>query len=295
MLVKYVLAVDVGATKIHGGILDENLKIIHEEKIASRESLLGLADKGLQRTKNIIVELMSLAAKSNINISSACVGFPEYVSNDGQIISKDTIDWQSQPRSELLELTGLNWVVESDVRCAAMGELHLIENKSKTNFLYVLVSSGISHTMIINGRAWTGANGRAIGFGVTQIEHGGQFKSLESVASGLGIAREYERLSGVSVRGAIEVFQQFNSDSTSRIVIKQAAEILSRGLINLVEVLDPSKIIIGGGLWLGSQNYRELVGDLLPRTIKDIISMASLSNSGLIGAGVMAQNSLKIE
>jgi glucokinase len=238
---------------------------------------------------------MSLAAKSNINISSACVGFPEYVSNDGQIISKDTIDWQSQPRSELLELTGLNWVVESDVRCAAMGELHLIENKSKTNFLYVLVSSGISHTMIINGRAWTGANGRAIGFGVTQIEHGGQFKSLESVASGLGIAREYERLSGVSVRGAIEVFQQFNSDSTSRIVIKQAAEILSRGLINLVEVLDPSKIIIGGGLWLGSQNYRELVGDLLPRTIKDIISMASLSNSGLIGAGVMAQNSLKIE
>jgi glucokinase len=293
--VKYFIAVDVGATKIHGGILDENLKIIHEKTIASRESLLGLADKGLQRTKNIIVELMSLAAKSNINISSACVGFPEYVSNDGQIISKDTIDWQSQPRSELLELTGLNWVVESDVRCAAMGELHLIENKSKTNFLYVLVSSGISHTMIINGRAWTGANGRAIGFGVTQIEHGGQFKSLESVASGLGIAREYERLSGVSVRGAIEVFQQFNSDSTSRIVIKQAAEILSRGLINLVEVLDPSKIIIGGGLWLGSQNYRELVGDLLPRTIKDIISMASLSNSGLIGAGVMAQNSLKIE
>ena len=292
---KYVLAVDVGATKIHGGILDENLKIIHEKTIASRESLLGLADKGLQRTKNIIVELMSLATKSNINISSACVGFPEYVSNDGQIISKDTIDWQSQPRSELLELTGLNWVVESDVRCAAMGELHLIENKSKTNFLYVLVSSGISHTMIINGRAWTGANGRAIGFGVTQIEHGGQFKSLESVASGLGIAREYERLSGVSVRGAIEVFQQFNSDSISRIVIKQAAESLSRGLINLVEVLDPSKIIIGGGLWLGSQNYRELVGDLLPRTIKDIISMASLSNSGLIGAGVMAQNSLKIE
>jgi len=280
--VKYVLAVDVGATKIHGGILDENLKIIHEKTIASRESLLGLADKGLQRTKNIIVELMSLAAKSNINISSACIGFPEYVSNDGQIISKDTIDWQSQPRSELLEFTGLNWVVESDVRCAAMG-------------LYVLVSSGISHTMIINGRAWTGANGRAIGFGVTQIEHGGQFKSLESVASGLGIAREYERLSGVSVRGAVEVFQQFNSDSTSRIVIKQAAESLSRGLINLVEVLDPSKIIIGGGLWLGSQNYRELVGDLLPRTIKDIISMASLSNSGLIGAGVMAQNSLKIE
>jgi predicted NBD/HSP70 family sugar kinase len=63
--------------------------------------------------------------------------------------------------------------------------------------------------------------------------------------------------------------------------------------MNLAEVLDPSKIVIGGGLWLGSQNYRELVGDLLPRTINDIIGMASLSNSGLIGAGVIAQNSLK--
>jgi len=98
-----------------------------------------------------------------------------------------------------------------------------------------------------------------------------------------------------SVSGAVEVFQKFNSDSNSKIVIKQAAESLSRGLINLVEVLDPSKIIIGGGLWLGSQNYRELVSELLPRTINDIISMASLSNSGLIGAGVIAQNSLKIE
>ena len=290
---KYVLAVDVGATKIHGGILDESLKIIHEKTIASRESILGLADPGLQRTKSVIAELTSLAAKSNINISSACIGFPEYVSNDGQILSKDTIDWQNQPRSELLELTGIDWIVESDIRCAAMGELYLIGDKSKSNFLYVLVSSGISHTMVINGRAWPGANGRAIGFGVTQIEHGGQFKSLESVASGLGIAREYERLSGISVRGAVEVFQKFDSDSTSRIVIKQAAESLSRGLINLVEVLDPSKIIIGGGLWLGSQNYRELVGDLLPRTINEIISMASLSNSGLIGAGVIAQNSLK--
>jgi len=292
VLVKYVLAVDVGATKIHGGILDENLKIIHEEKIASRESLLGLADQGLRRTKNTIVNLTSLAAKTNINISSACIGFPEYVSNDGQIMSRDTIDWQSQPKGDLLELTELDWIVESDVRCAAMGELSLIENMSQSNFLYVLVSSGISHTLVINGRPWTGANGRAIGFGVTQIEHHGEFRSLESVASGLGIAREYERLSGVSVRGAIEVFQNFDSDLTSKIVIVNAAEAFSRGLLNLVEVIDPSRVIIGGGLWLGSQKYRKLVSELLPKAINGIMSVASLQNSGLIGAGVIARDSL---
>ena len=289
---KYFMAVDVGATKIHGGILDENLKIIHEETIASRESLLGLADQGLRRTKNTIVNLTSLAAKTNINISSACIGFPEYVSNDGLIISRDTIDWQSQPKGDLIELTELDWIVESDVRCAAMGELSLIENMSQSNFLYVLVSSGISHTLVINGRPWTGANGRAIGFGVTQIEHHGEFRSLESVASGLGIAREYERLSGVSVRGAIEVFQNFDSDLTSKIVIVNAAEAFSRGLLNLVEVIDPSRVIIGGGLWLGSQKYRKLVSELLPKAINGIMSVASLQNSGLVGAGVIARDSL---
>ena len=289
---KYFIAVDVGATKIHGGVLDENLKVIYEETIASRDSLLGLADQGLRRTKEIVVNLTTFAAKSNIYIASACIGFPEYVSNDGQIMSRDTIDWQGQPRSELLELTGVNWIVESDVRCAAMGELSLIENKSQSNFLYVLVSSGISHTLLIDGRTWTGANGRAIGFGVTQIEHYGQVNSLESVASGLGIAREYERLSGASVRGAIEVFENFNSDPTSRIVIDNAAKTFSRGLINLVEIIDPSRVIIGGGLWLGSQKYRELVSELLPKTINEIMSVASLSNSGLIGAGVIARDSL---
>ena len=288
----YFIAVDVGATKIHGGILDENLNIIHEETMASRESLLGLADQGLRRTKQIVVNLMSFAAKSNIKISSACIGFPEYVSNDGQIMSRDTIDWQSQPKGDLLELTELDWIVESDVRCAAMGELSLIENMSQSNFLYVLVSSGISHTLVINGRPWTGANGRAIGFGVTQIEHHGEFRSLESVASGLGIAREYERLSGVSVRGAIEVFQNFDSDLTAKIVIENAAEAFSRGLLNLVEVIDPSRVIIGGGLWLGSQKYRKLVSELLPKAINDIMSVASLQNSGLIGAGVIARDSL---
>ncbi|MDA2962678.1 MAG: ROK family protein [Actinomycetota bacterium] len=289
---KYLLGIDLGATKILGGILDEELGIIHQETLPSRDSLMGLADLGLVQTKRVISKLLVTAAKFNLKISAAGIGFPEYVSVEGQLMSKDGVGWQIQPKIELPKLTGFSWVIESDVRCAALGEATLGDGKAQSDFLYVLVSSGISHTLVVNGRTWPGASGRAIGFGVTEIEHDGKFKTLESVASGLGIAREYQHKSGVMVSGAIEVFEKFGTDPIATAVIEQAAECLYRGLKNLVEVLDPEKIIIGGGLWLGSPKYRELVANRLPKPVSALLNLASLPNAGLIGAAAVARNSL---
>lgn len=293
-MVKYLLAVDLGATKILAGILDENLNVIKDVTAPSRTSITGLADPGLATTKEVIADLIDYAADAGITISAGGIGFPEYVSHN-RLLSKDCVSWEIQPELELPDLTGFPWQVESDVRCAALGEAMLGAGIGSSDFVYLTISTGISHSLILNGKPWPGANGLAIGFGVTKIAIENAFVMLESVASGLGIAREYQRKSGNKVSGAVEVFDRYEADQIASEVINTGAVVLAQGIINLVEIFDPAKIVIGGGLWLGSGRYRSLVTQLLSESIIQIIEPAKLSHAGLIGAAVAARQVLESE
>lgn len=282
---KHVIAVDLGATKILAGILDEDLNVIHSETRPARDALAGMADPDLLRTKALIKDLQDFAASRNLELIAGGIGFPEYVDNAGTLTSADGVDWKQQPKNELAELTGLPWIVKSDVACAAVGEAALGAGMGLDNFLYITVSSGISHSFVINGAPWTGATGRAIGLGVTVIENNGTLKTLEGIASGLGIARAYAELSGNQIDSAIEVFQSESTDLIAAQVIARATEVLARGIVNIAEVLDPKVIIIGGGLWLGADSYRLNVLSQIDEPIRKRISLAKLNQPGLIGVG----------
>lgn len=290
-MVKYLLAIDLGATKILAGILDEKLNVIKDATAPSRTSIAGLADPGLTATKEVIADLIDYAAEADIEISAGGIGFPEYVSQN-RLLSKDCVSWEIQPELELPDLTGFAWSVESDVRCAALGESMLGAGAGSSDFIYLTISTGISHTFMHSGKPWPGANGRAIGFGVTRIAHEGDYVMLESIASGLGIAREYQHRSGKNVSSAVDVFDCYETEPIALEVINTGAEVLAQGIVNLVEIFDPAKIVIGGGLWLGSAKYRSLITAGLPEPVVEIIESAKLPNAGLIGAAVAARQLL---
>jgi glucokinase len=281
---KHVIAIDLGATKVLAGIVDQNLNVIHSITKPSRSSIAGLADIKLAVTKSCIIELSQFAEMNNITLVAGGIGFPEYVDSTGKLTSKDCVDWELQPKTDLAALTKLPWAVESDVSCAAIGELTLGSAIGFVNFLYITVSSGISHSFVINGKPWTGETGRAIGFGVTKVDYHGEFVTLESICSGLGIAREYEKKTGIAVESAAEVFSKIDTDQTAAEVVATASKLLGHGIANMVEILDPKNVIIGGGLWLGAATYRDQVLRELNPEIGSRIKSAKLTQAGLLGA-----------
>lgn len=288
---KATLAIDVGASKIAGALISEDFKILHELSIPGRDSLYGLADPDLLLTKALITQLLALAKAENIAVVKAGACFAEYVTPGQELNSRDQIAWNVQPKADFAALTGCAWTIESDVRAMALAEAHF---SGLNDFLFVTISSGISHSLVINGKPWAGATGEAIGFGITQIDNSMESPTLEQFSSGMGIARRYQSKAQIDVDSAETVFANYGSDENAKNVIDSAAAVLGKSLAALVDYLDPAKIVIGGGLWLGSEEYRRLVlGSYAEnaskrRSAPEILNAVTGANSAVIGAALAA-------
>lgn len=285
------LAIDVGASKIAGALVSDAFEILHHETVPARTAIYGDADPDLVITKSLITSLLQVAKDKNLEVTKGGACFAEYVTPEELLNSKDQIAWSIQPKDDFAALTGFAWTIESDVRAMALAEAHTSGAK---DFLFVTVSSGISHTLVIGGKPWAGATGEAIGFGITQIDNSQESPILEQFSSGLGIARRYQKATGADVTSAEAVFTQYENDPIAKEIIGSAAAVLGKSLAAMVDYLDPAKIVIGGGLWLGSDLYRKLVLESYQksatkrRTAPAIVNSISGSNAAVIGAAIAA-------
>lgn len=290
-LIKATLAVDVGASKIAVALVGADFKILHEIAKPARQSLYGHADPELALTKAMILELLAVAKSQRIEVLKGGACFAEYVTPEQELNSKDQIAWSIQPKQDLSDLTGFTWVIESDVRAMALAEVRASGLK---DFLFVTISSGISHALVINGKPWAGATGEAIGFGITQIDNSKESPTLEQFSSGLGIARRYQHVVLKDIESAEIVFANYNEDKFAKEVIDSAATVLGKSMAAMVDYLDPAKIVIGGGLWLGSELYRNLVlasyekNATRRRQAPNIINSVSGVKAAVIGAAIAA-------
>ncbi len=290
-LVKATLAIDVGASKIAGALINADFKILHELSIPARQSLYGLADPDLALTKKMITELLEVAKSQGVEVNKGGACFAEYVTPDQLLNSRDQIAWSAQPKQDFTDLTGFSWVIESDVRAMALAEA---KASSLKDFLFVTISSGISHALVINGKPWSGATGEAIGFGITQIDNSQESPTLEQYSSGMGIARRYQQVESKDIESAENVFANYNGDKVAKEVIDSAAAVLGKSLAALVDYIDPAKIVIGGGLWLGSELYRNLVLASYEKNVTkrrkapEVINSISGAKAAVIGAAIAA-------
>jgi glucokinase len=285
------LAIDVGASKIAGALVGDTFEILHHETVPARTALYGDADPDLAITKGLINALLQVAKDKNLEVIKGGACFAEYVTPNHLLNSKDQIAWSVQPKEDFAALTGFAWTIESDVRAMALAEARAANVK---DFLFITVSSGISHALVIGGKPWAGETGEAIGFGITQIDNSQESPILEQFSSGLGIARRYQKTTGTDVTSAEIVFAQYEKDPIAKEIIGSAAAVLGKSLAAMVDFLDPAKIVIGGGLWLGSDLYRKLVLASYQKNVTkrrkapEVINSVAGSNAAVIGAAIAA-------
>ena len=285
------LAIDVGASKIAGALVSDTFEILHHETVPARTALYGDADPDLAITKALISSLLQIAKEKNLEVTKGGACFAEYVTPDQLLNSKDQIAWSVQPKEDFAALSGFAWTIESDVRAMALAEARA---GGFSDFLFVTVSSGISHALVIGGKPWAGATGEAIGFGITQIDNSQESPILEQFSSGLGIARRYQKATNQDVTSAEIVFAQYEKDPVAKEVIDSAAAVLGKSLAAMVDFLDPAKIVIGGGLWLGSDLYRILILQSYEkhvtkrRNAPELANSIAGNNSAVIGAAIAA-------
>ena len=294
-----MLGIDVGGTSIRAGLFVPRSGAIRHVRAIRTDASSG-GRQALARAAAVACEVVEAGSRFGLSVEKVGIGVPELVGLTGEIESRAVLPWRSTRVRKAFAAYG-EVTIASDVRAAALAEARLGAARGTATFLYVGVGTGISSTLFIDGQPYVGAHGHAISFasGATCAAgaHDGRivFAPLEARASGPALVRRAKAL-GYHAEDAAAVCRAARARSgIARRVVDAAATELAAHVAILVNALDPSLVVLGGGLGAASGRYWNSFRAALPRFTwgryarRVRVRRARLgARSGLIGAALSA-------
>jgi glucokinase len=297
-----ILGIDVGGTKIAAGLVDPATGAV-----SRRETIATAASRGgpaiLEDMLALARRLAAAAAQAGRPVACIGVGVPQLVDVEQHIKSAYNFDWTDQPvRQRLSEIAPTT--LESDVRAAARAEAAFGAGRGHDLFAYVTIGTGISYCLVQAGVPYAGAKGYAIHFASSALHvrcsSCGHLEEpvLEELAAGPGVARRYAVATGRNATGAEAVLAAADAgEPAAAAIIADAADSLGALMGNLVNMLDPAAIVLGGGLGLAAGLYRQrLVASTRAhiwaedRRDLPVLPAALGADAGIIGAALSAES-----
>lgn len=189
-------------------------------------------------------------------------------------------------------------VTAFDGFASALGESWCGAGRCVQNMAFIIVGTGVGGGMVFDGKGIPGADGIAgcIGWTLVPDPDNGSPTHLESVCSGPGIASRANRLkdkaTDETVWTAKEVFEEAKGgNGVARRVIDDAVHVLGMGIANLVSVINPEVVVLGGSVGLNLGSYIGALSAYVSKHAQPVagrtvrIRLSSLGdNFGVIGA-----------
>jgi glucokinase len=251
------LGLDVGGTKTAAGVVAAGGRVLSRLSCSTPE----LREGGDPLARLIALGRAAMESCECGEVSGVGVALPGPVDPEGaRMLAAPTIpELLNLAVAPLLERAfGCPAAGENDGNACALAECRFGAGKGARDLVYVTVSTGIGGGIVLGGRVFRGAHRSSgeIGHQVvlddpTPCDCGGR-GCLETLASGRGILRRARAL-GLTVSSAAESADLArNGDARALALWKETGEILGLGLSNVVNLLDPEVILLGGGVGLGA-------------------------------------------
>ena len=226
---------------------------------------------GLAAVKSAIDSLFAGSPKTRIRAIGVCAPGP-LDPNTGVVINPPNIPcWRNFPLAdELAKLYSLPVRIDNDANAAARAEALWGAGRGYRNVFYACIGTGIGTGIVFDGRIYHGRTGAAAEGGHVSIDHRGprckcgKPGCIEVLASGTAIAaRARAKLSSARTESALLKLAQGNletvtsemvgrayegGDSIAREVMLETVEVISLWLSNIVDLLEPDVMILGGGV-----------------------------------------------
>ncbi len=287
-----VIAVDVGGTSIKSAL------VTHDGRIEHAAAVPTPADQG----PHAVVDAIRHAVRSLAGPDTLAVGLvvPGAVDSEAGIASYSAnLGWRDVPLRDLVEAeTGLPAVVEHDIRGGGLAESLIGRARGTCDSLVVIIGTGIAARVVSGGHVVRGATGVPGEIGHMPVWPDGeacpcgQRGCLERYASAAAIARRYGERSGRSLSSE-EVAALLHEDPDADAVWSDAVEALGLALASTTMLLDPSLVVLAGGLSHAGDALltptREAVARRVIWRSTPRIELSALgSRAGLLGAAVLA-------
>jgi glucokinase len=306
--------VDVGGTKILGGVVDADGTILEELRVESPATDVEAIEDAIA---GIVKEF-----SSRHPIRAVGVGAAGYVDKTrSTVMFAPNLAWRDvNLKGELEEQVGLPVVIENDANAAAWGEFRYGAGEDVDDLLLVTVGTGVGGGLVLDGNLYRGAFGVGAEIGHMRVMPGGHLCGcgnrgcFEQYASGSALvreAREAARGGSLLARGLLDLADG-DADLITGPLITEAARAgdpfaaellgdlgrwLGEGIASLAALLDPAVVVVGGGvseagdLLLGPARAA-FAGHLAGRGYRPVLEIrrATLGNrAGLIGAADLAR------
>lgn len=282
----YIIGLDVGAKKIRAILIDLSGKAI--EKTQSPIPLYISNDDLLTLIKATIANLTSThETKEVIGIGVGMHGAVDI--ETGTSLFAPGLNLRDIPIKKTLETEfDVPVKIDNDVRAMAFGEYWFMEEKKDENIVTVNIGNGVGAGIVLNGKIFHGKYDLAGEIGHMTIDLNGNLCSCgnigcwQTLISGPAIADaakqrlEYFPNSSLlngdvqKIEGKTVYEAALSGDALSTEVLQNTGEYIGIGLTNLIHILNPAKIIIGGGV----ANASPII---LPK-IKETITKRGLTN-----------------
>ena len=292
------IGVDVGATKIAATLADRRGHVLAEERA------LTLAAEGAAAVVARIAEAVrSLQQAARGPVSGIGVGIPGYIDPAAGIVRNAVnLGWQELDLAARLhrELDLDVWV-GNDANVLALGEYYFGAAQDCPNFVYISIGSGLGSGIVLDGRLIIGASYAAAELGHLSLDPAGRLCAcglrgcVETVVSGPGIlatAREHlARGEPSTLHNTVDLTPEqvlqtaLDRDALAMAVFAETAAWLGLAFAACVVMLNPERIVIGGGL--GDAGFDLLVPGALAELSRRVTAQ-SCANLQVVPAQVTA-------
>ncbi|MCH0564840.1 MULTISPECIES: ROK family protein [unclassified Streptomyces] len=249
------LGADVGGTKTEGVLVTGDGTVLGHRRVPTpaREGSHAV----LRALTNMLTELRHAARGGPV--TAVGVGTHGVVSHHDGVVAQASgalPGWTGTPlRAAVEQHLGLPTVVDNDVNMQAYAEIALGAGQGRRSLLFVTVGTGVGGAVIAEGRLLRGEHGSGgeLGHAPSAAAAGlpcscGAEGHLDAIASGTAIAREWARAGReeADVRRISDLAAE--GDRRAQAVLATAGGALGESIGGLVSVLDPSLVVVGGGV-----------------------------------------------
>lgn len=313
-----VLGIDLGGTKLASAVFSESGGMQKKETTFVK-NLKG--DEVGILIKEIIRHHLSNAGKDD-NIGSIGISIPGiYNIRKGTVWAPNIDGWEDYPLLDAVRgvSAGLPVVIDSDRACSVLGEQWRGSASGSRNVVFLAIGTGIGAGIIADGKIIRGKDdiAGAAGWMALKSPFDRKYSScgcLEYYASGDGIARvAREHLKKNKSYNSIlknlpperitsfDIFSAYESgDSLAKEIMKQTIELWGMAVANIVSLLNPEKVILGGGLFGPAVKFIPEIFEEARKWAQPVaigrteISVSALgADAAIYGAGFLAFKKLK--
>jgi fructokinase len=245
----HLIGIDLGGTKIEGVVLDREHREIARKRVPTGQ------ERGyghiLTRIGALVAELRAHAP----GCERIGIGTPGALTARGTLKNSNTQCLNGKPLLADLEARlGLRIVMENDANCFALAEAIAGAGRGYELVFGVILGTGVGGGIVIRGAIWPGPQHIAGEWGHHSIDpagpacYCGQRGCVETLISGPALERDYREATGNALDAAAIALRAEAGERAAASVLDTFLRHFGRALANLIAILDPSAVVLGGGL-----------------------------------------------